>query len=306
MREQQTSLSSWFNGFFIAKRAEGFSQDTVQDYSRAFRHLQARHPDPTVLTTAHLRAFLAEMQGRQSSKSVYNLWAALRSFYKWHSLETGQPNPMLPIPAPKTVEPVIEPLTQAQVEAIMKAAEYGQRRARPGQRTYQPRRPTGLRDRAMILVMLDCGLRASELCRLEVQDVELDTGRVHVRLGKGGKGRLVWLGKHTRRALWRYMILRDAKSGPLFVTQTDKPLDRNMLRQVLVRIGVRAGVNGLHPHQLRHTFATEFLKNGGNLLALQRLLGHSSLEMVRRYARIAEADLARLHETGSPVDKWRL
>ena len=83
-------------------------------------------------------------------------------------------------------------------------------------------------------------------------------------------------------------------------------LDRGRLQKLLHNLGERAGIGSVHLHQLRHTFATEFLRNGGNLLALQRMLGHSSLDMVRRYAMIVDADLAHAQETGSPADKWRL
>jgi site-specific recombinase XerD len=77
-------------------------------------------------------------------------------------------------------------------------------------------------------------------------------------------------------------------------------------KTVYSNLGDRAGVPKLHPHRLRHTFATEYLRNGGNLLSLQRLLGHSSLGMVKRCASIAESDLARQHEGASPADRWRL
>ena len=315
---------SWYArlraGFFIAKAAEGISQETVKDYTRSLGYFEewlgTRASADREPSSADLKAFLAWLRERPngldherklSPKTIFNAWVALKSFFRWHAEETGGGNPMASIPAPKVPEAVIEPLTQAEVQALLKACESARTTQRPGQRAFTKRRPTAARDKAIVLTLLDTGLRATELCNLKVEDIDLDSGKVFVRRGKGGKGRLTYLGRAARRGLWRYLSKRESRpSDPLFVTSNERPLDRNYLRQLLVALGDRAGVSGLHPHRLRHTFATEFLRNGGNLLGLQRLLGHSSLEMVRRYAAIAESDLARAHETGSPADKWRL
>lgn len=95
-------------------------------------------------------------------------------------------------------------------------------------------------------------------------------------------------------------------SGPLFATIRGQPLSRLALLEMLHDLGVRAGVQDVHPHRFRHTFAVNFLRNGGNVYELQMALGHSSMEMVRTYLSLAETDLQRAHEEASPVTKWRL
>ena len=316
MAPETTRTASWVAGFLVYARAEGLSPCTIADYSTGLRHF-ARwlgDRDPLALSTAELRGFFATLRdvpngrgGTLSPKTVRNAWAALRSFYRWLADETSTPNPMLAVQMPKAVPPVIEPLSRAQIAALLKACDQTRAAVTHGRDAFAMSRDTAKRDRAIVLVLLDSGLRASELCALTVADVDVTTGYVLVKRGKGGKGRITYIGKQTRRALWRYLSSRKTTPAePLFVARTGHPLDRDRLGALLANLGDRAGVPDVHPHRLRHTFATEFLRNGGNLLALQRLLGHSSLEMVRRYATIAESDLQRAHEAGSPADQWRL
>ena len=98
---------------------------------------------------------------------------------------------------------------------------------------------------------------------------------------------MVFLGQAGQRALWRYLVERDelAPGAPLFTTASGRAMEVGTVRNMIMRCGERCGVLGASPHRFRHTFAINFLRNGGNILALQDLLGHSSMEMVRRYAR---------------------
>ncbi len=100
-----------------------------------------------------------------------------------------------------------------------------------------------------------------------------------------------------------------ARTEPLILVDehgTARAMNRHVLRRLLKRIGDRAGIKNVHPHRLRHSFATHYLRNGGKMIALQELLGHSDLEMVRRYAKFVEADIAIDHAGASPADKLRL
>ena len=98
-----------------------------------------------------------------------------------------------------------------------------------------------------------------------------------------------------------------AADAPLFIaSRSGDAFVSGSVRRVLQRAGDRAGVTGATPHRFRHTYAINFLRNGGNVLELQALLGHSSMEMVRRYARVAELDLAAAQRRASPADKWKL
>ena len=131
-------------------------------------------------------------------------------------------------------------------------------------------------------------------------------------LGKGRKERLVYFGKRTSKALSSFLThrLSHANLGDLaFVVgpaDDPRPLTRDVLHRLLVRIGARAGVPKVYPHRFRHTFATTYLRNGSDEFTLQEQLGHSSLEMVKCDAHVAQTDCAKAHAKASPVDKWRL
>ena len=126
---------------------------------------------------------------------------------------------------------------------------------------------------------------------------------------KGGKGRVVYPGKAARRALWLYLTSREDgedSEAPVFIGKYNRPLNRNSLRQVIASLGERAHVKRCHPHRFRYTFAITYLREGGDVFTLQAWLGHSSLEMVQPYARIAEIDIEKVHRRASPADNWRL
>jgi integrase/recombinase XerD len=108
--------------------------------------------------------------------------------------------------------------------------------------------------------------------------------------------------------LWRYLTNRPEteKDDPLFLSERGRRLEHDAIRHLLVGLGDKAGVKNCHPHRLRHTFAIEFLRNSGDVFTLQMLLGHSSLEMVQTYAKLAKIDAKNIHYKASPVDRWRL
>ena len=172
---------------------------------------------------------------------------------------------------------------------------------------YNPAASTGLRNILLVLILADSGLRLGELCDVTLDDVDLERGAIRV-MGKGQRERTVHVGSTVLKLLSRYVryFRPEPSSGRvrnLLLAQDGRELTTNGAKHVLQRAAAKSGVERLHAHLLRHTFATRYLLNGGDVLTLQRLLGHSTLEMVKRYSHIAAAHVAVQHKQYSPVDR---
>lgn len=164
------------------------------------------------------------------------------------------------------------------------------------------------RNRAMILIFLDSGISLSELTNMTVNDVMTETGYIKV-LGKANKERVVRIGKTTRKALWKYLIYRPSNTTiELWLSEKGKPLHSSGVQSLIKRLKQRARVNGNgSTHRFRHTFALNFLRADRNVFNLQYLLGHSDLDMVRRYtSTLCMEDALKAYEKASPVDLLEL
>lgn len=309
-------LSDAIEGFLLFK-AVRCSEHTIADYRNTLEQwLDFLDSDPLVmaLTPHDVNRFLyyLKMNRGLAPKTVKNAHTAISSFFTWAQRELGCEHVVREgnVRAPAVTPPEIVPLTQQEIKLLLDACNWNASWETKRRRSTASRRPTRFRDRAIMLFLLDTGVRASELCDLRIGDVDLKgAGTVMIRNGKGGKGRVVYIGTLTREALWRYLSRRKfkEKEDPLFATYRRGPLDRHALRKMLKRAGKRAGISEpVYPHRLRHTFAISYLRNGGDIYTLQKMLGHSSLDMVKRYLQIAQTDVAEAHRRASPVDNWRL
>jgi integrase/recombinase XerD len=325
------TVSQAFQGMILEKRAAGLSIHTISDYQNTLKKVLLYFPnDPPLASVTRERLvkffawlsddYIAKPDGaaprgqfKLGAKSRLNIHTNLSALWTW-AVASGyvEKNIVRTIPAPNVEETDIDPLTSEEITALVKACDTA--------RTYQLRqaksitriRSTAARDRMIIIVLYDTGLRAQELCDLIIDDLNFSQNKIKVRHGKGNKPRTVRFGKRAAKAIWEYLKDRidtaDPKEPLLRVDegQEPRPMSRHILRRLVKRIGDRAGVKNVHPHRLRHSFATEYLRNNGKMLALQELLGHSDLEMVRRYAKFVEADIALDHAEASPADKLRL
>lgn len=207
-------------------------------------------------------------------------------------------SPMAGLKGPVVNRDQIQPFTPQQVDALFTTAQAGR----------HPRR-----DLAVITLLLDTGIRSSELCSLDIADISFSSRMCSV-IGKGSKTRRIHFGTECHRSLWNYLREREvegssASEEPLFISDSGKTagerLTRSGLQQMITKLGRAAQLQAVRcsPHTFRHTFAVEFIRDGGSMLALQEILGHTSLDMVKRYVKLAQADVATEHRRHSPADR---
>ena len=229
-----------------------------------------------------------------SKRTVNTYYGHLNTLFRWIVTEGALPcSPMDTISVPISRADQINPFSDAQIEALLSAAR----------RSQHPRR-----DEALILLLFDTGLRASEACGLRLADLDMQAKRCRV-LGKGDKHRSLPFERTTAQALWKYLREEPREpSAPVFLsdrgTRAGEPLTRWGVRQIVERLGKASRVESVRcsPHTFRHTFAVAFLRNGGNVFTLQELLGHTDLKMTNRYVKLAQADIENQHRQFSPVE----
>lgn len=321
-------LEKAITGFLNYKTAEGLSQRSVDSYKRILEQWAEYVGGKRVaqLTDHDINAYLVFMRteyvprrfgGDTSSlspKTLRNIWITMSSFFTWAHTEFEMGNPMASVPAPHYKKVEVEPFTCEEITRMLKACIYSRESDTQFRRQFVMRRPTANRDQAILLTLLDSGIRASEFCSLQIGDFDAKRGKLENRHGvaggaKGGKGRTVYLGKTARHAVWRYLAGREdgeETSAPLFTVRRDRPFNPSGLRHLIKSMAARGDVKDAYPHKFRHTFAITYLRSGGDVFTLQSLLGHGSLDMVRHYAKIAQMDVEQAHRKASPADNWRL
>jgi integrase/recombinase XerD len=283
--------------FLTDRLAGGCSGNTVNLYRQEltfFRDWLADQgvSDTLSVTADHIRRYLVCLAARRNKGGVHAAYRNIGTFFRWveHEYEPQDwHNPILKLKPPKLAANPLPPVSVDTLKAMLATCD---------------KSFTGQRDKAIIMALLDTGCRASEFVALDVGDVDASTGAVVVRRGKGDKRRVVFLGAKTRRELLRYLRGRgNPDAGALWVTDEGGQLTYSGLRQIVRRRAIRAGVKEPPLHSFRRAFALACLRNGVDLISLQRLMGHADLSVLRRYLAQVESDLREAHAKGGPVDR---
>jgi len=228
-----------------------------------------------------------------SGQSVRMYWRVFRVFFKWCAEnELITESPAASISQPKAVILEVIPFTEDEIQTMLKSAG-------------------SKRNRALIMLLLDTGVRVGEMSRMMVKDLNQNTNSIQIHPFMSGiksKSRTVYIGKKTQKSLWLYLAERGDLNpeDPLISTIGGSPLDRHSVKCIFKRLIQRTGIQRIYAHKFRHTFAIEYLRSGGDVFTLQTLLGHSSLDMVRHYCNIASLDIAEAHRRNSPVDRLKI
>jgi len=279
-----------YERFMSSRKATLCTPKTLEYYERTVGEFSEWLEDQGTrsiaqVTVPQVQEFLNHVRARDVADSTVHAYArGCRAFLLWAHRNGYHPE-RLYIPMPRVAKKKLRTLTVGEVAKLLDGC-------------------ISIRDRTLILLMVDTGLRRAELLGLDWGDVDLTTGAIQVRKGKGRKDRTVIAGNNTRELLEEYQATVDHRpADPVVQSIQGTRLKKSGLRQVCRRIIGRTGVY-FTPHALRRTFATLSLQAGVNPIDLQNLMGHATLEQTRKYITLTEADLARAHHQYGPVDKW--
>lgn len=284
--------------FVIDRRSRGLTTKTMRWYAGSLDHF-ARFCATVGVTSlrdlapSHVRRFLLALTERgHNPGGVKNIYGAVKALCNWYAAEYPDwINPLARVANPKAPSIIQQPVPLETVQALLATCK---------RRTF-----AGDRDKALLLFLLDSGVRHAELHALNVGDVDLVTGLVLVRCGKGRKPRMTVIGAKARRAIAAYLRHRPAigDDAPLWVTASGDRLSYGGLRQVIRRRAKRAGVREPSLHAFRRAFALAMLRGGADVYSLQRMMGHADLSVLRRYLAQTDSDLQAAHGKASPVDR---
>ncbi len=283
------SLAQLYQGFELSRQADGCRDTTLAMYRLAYRSLgKSLRPeaiaDASLITPQDLLVWAAAIRPLATATRDQRI-AKVKAIFHWAHLNGFLPTyPASVLRRPRRDwQP--DPLSVDEVGRLFEVASHGR---------------NGIRNRAIVSVLLDSGIRSAELCGLRRADFNLRIGQFTVT-GKGGKTRSVMVGKRTRDTIWRYLATRPPDDSPcLFLTEHSRPFNKDVLHRLVANMGRDAGIERLYPHRLRHTFAVLYLRGGGDAFSLQSVLGHESLVVTRMYVKLAAADIERTYR--SPLD----
>ncbi len=297
-----TLWEEWVNAFLAEQRdAKGHRERTLELHMQSLSLMRraldrvGAPADPRDLTRAHIVAAIVHLRNSGRQPRTINLQLqSLSQLFAFAVAEGRCPgNPVASVPRQRVPDKPPRALHDDELVRVLQA---------PKAETF-----AGMRDRVMMRLMLDTGLRLGEVLRLRLDDLDLPHRAVHVsEESKTHAVRFVYLSAGTAAALDGYIERRGAlRHDFVFVSRQGRPINRYTVEENFERYGAAAGVR-LTPHRLRHSFARMYLANGGDPLSLQQILGHSDLEMVKRYARLWGSDLQALHDRYSPLRRLDL
>ncbi len=296
MAQVDESITTYLQAMAI----EGKTRATIASYANSladFRGVGRRLGFPEEVegyTPTHVYSFLAALRARGASPAYqHRRHREVKACFSWmRRMNLVEENVFAKVPLVKRPEVIKPPFSPAEVQAMLDSQD---RRSHFGARNY-----------ALLLFLLDTGVRASECVGFNLSDIEVETRRAKVRHGKGEKQRWVGFGERTAEALSDYIAgFRGKESGGLFRTTGGQAMaSGHTLSVILQRLGEKAGLGHVHPHRFRHTFATWAIESGAREIDVQMLLGHSDLTMTHRYARTYTSEQAvRAHAGLSPVNR---
>ena len=288
---------NYLSGYLAWLRNEKrYSELTAENYARDLRRLFELAADTPLanLKIHHIRRFIAQLHGKGlGGRSLARMLSAWRGFYTYLMRDHGHTdNPCVGLRAPKSPKTLPQALSPDEAARLV---------------DIPADTPDELRDKAMFELFYSSGLRLAELVNLDPEQVDLSDGEVRVT-GKGSKTRIVPLGRHAITALQAWLAVRDRLAKPdeaaLFVGARGSRITPRVVQLRMKQWGIRQGLNSnVHPHLLRHSFATHVLQSSGDLRAVQEMLGHASISTTQVYTHLDFQYLSKIYDAAHPRAK---
>ena len=312
-----TQATESFGRYLSVER--GLSPHTRRAYESDVRQLTVHtgaQVSPADVNADHVRAWLASLHRRRSPATLGRKLASVRSFFRWLVREgVVRDDPTAGLPMPKLEKRLPRPLSVDDCEQLMTRDRPRARRLAPEGGDRERRLIwMKLRDRALVELLYGSGIRIGELTALDVRDLELRAREIRV-MGKGGKERIVPIPAAAREALAEWLEVRrhaGVLGEPLFISlrarREEKPrrLAAREARRILKERGVGADLDQhVHPHRLRHSYATHLLDMGADLREIQELLGHASLSTTQKYTAVSIEHLRDAYDQAHPRARRR-
>lgn len=299
-KRENHKITEQIESFLVDRAALQLAPGSIDFYSRylgIFNNLVSERGAVSMedLTADTLRHAMVKFGESHNKGGVHCLYRSVKVFCNWFDKETDYEwkNPIKKVEAPRVKLDPIPGVPVGDVRKMISACANNW---------------LGKRDQAVLYFLLDTGVRLSEFCSLRMGDIDMPSGAVQVRNGKGDKDRVCFFGDETRAALTRYFRGRKDRTpeSPVWLGRGRVELSTSGLRGIIRRRAADAGLKEEpSPHDFRRAFALNMLRNGADLLTVSTLLGHASLEVTKRYLAIDESDLARGHDAAGPVDRLR-
>jgi site-specific recombinase XerD len=293
---QEDCLEIALEGFLVSRKSENVAEGTIRYYREKLTKFNAFCLSQEIKQVSQIvpntiREYLLFVRNKGNSDgNVHAHFRAIKAFLRWYEREfepEGWTNPISKVKAPKVALEPLEPVAFEVVEKMMRACDNNL---------------IGRRDKAMMLTLLDTGARANELLAIQLDEIDILTGQVFIRKGKGRKPRTVYLGEKSRKAVRRYLSLRNDNSPAVWITKAGEPLSYWGLVAVMRRRSEQAKVPTPSIHSFRYAFALASLRNGMDVFSLQKAGGWASMAVMRRYLKQTEADVEAAMKKFSPVD----
>jgi integrase/recombinase XerD len=300
MAAPRIELADLLPSWVVWLQAEGKSFNTVDSYRRGVGQYLTwceTTGAPVELTRNNVAAFIASLLGGGSQPATAAArFRAVRRFSAWLTAEGElDADPMLGMSRPKLDVKVVTPLTDDQLGALVAAC--------------QGKTLADRRDEAIVRLMAETGMRGGECATLKLADIDIVGGRAIVVRGKGGKGRVVPFSPQTATAIDRYIRVRRghslaAGSSLLWLGERGKGFKYDAMHRALGQRAIKAGIEGFHPHKLRHTAATRWLRAGGSEGGLMAVAGWAKRDMLDRYTAATAADRATEEARGLKLGEF--